>query len=141
MSDTILYSREGHVGRLTLNIPRRHNALGREQLVAIQERLTAVAADKQVRVLIVTGAGDKTFCAGASLQELGAGEIGDDCFRTTTTQLASLPIPTVCALNGNVFGAGVELALSCDFRLGVLITTNRRPVKRPGRRSRPGLLQ
>jgi enoyl-CoA hydratase/carnithine racemase len=119
MSDTILYSREGHVGRLTLNIPRRHNALGREQLVAIQERLAAVAADRQVRVLVVTGAGDKTFCAGASLQELGAGEIGGDCFRTTTAQLSGLPIPTLCALNGNVFGAGVELALSCDFRLGV----------------------
>lgn len=119
MSDTILYSREGHVGRLTLNIPRRHNALGREQLVDIQERLEAVAADRQVRVLVVTGAGDKTFCAGASLQELGAGEIGGDCFRATTAQLAGLPIPTICALNGNVFGAGVELALSCDFRLGV----------------------
>ena len=119
MEETILYSREGHIGRLTLNIPKRHNALGREQLVAIQQRLTAVAADPQVRVLVVTGAGDKTFCAGASLQELGAGEIGGDCFRTTTSQLASLPIPTICALNGNVFGAGVELALSCDLRLGV----------------------
>ena len=119
MSDTILYSREGHVGRLTLNIPERHNALGREQLVAIQERLAVVTADRQVRVLVVTGSGDKTFCAGASLQELGAGEIGGDCFRATTFQLAGLPIPTICALNGNVFGAGVELALSCDFRLGV----------------------
>lgn len=119
MSDSILYSREGHVGRMTLNIPARHNALGREQLVAIQERLATVAADRQVRVLVLTGAGDKTFCAGASLQELGAGEIGGDCFRATTAQLSSLPIPTICALNGNVFGAGVELALSCDFRLGV----------------------
>tara|TARA_R110001599_G_scaffold145321_1_gene327686 strand:- start:155591 stop:156349 length:759 start_codon:yes stop_codon:yes gene_type:complete len=119
MSDTVLYSREGHVGRMTLNIPQRHNALGREQLVAIQERLATVATDRQVRVLVLTGAGDKTFCAGASLQELGAGEIGSDCFRATTAQLAALPIPTVCALNGNVFGAGVELALSCDFRLGI----------------------
>lgn len=119
MTDTILYSREGHVGRLTLNIPKSHNALGREQLVAIQERLASVAADRQVRVLVLTGAGDKTFCAGASLQELGSGEIGSDCFRATTTQLTGLQIPTICALNGNVFGAGVELALSCDFRLGV----------------------
>lgn len=119
MTDTILYSREGHVGRLTINIPERHNALGLEQLVGMQEQLTAVATDRQVRVLILTGAGDKTFCAGASLQELGAGEIGADCFRVTTNQLASLSIPTICALNGNVFGAGVELALSCDFRVGV----------------------
>lgn len=119
MTDTILYSREGHVGRLTINLPERHNALGREQLLGIQQYLETVAADKQVRVLVVTGAGNKTFCAGASLQELGAGEIGGDCFRTTANQLAGLAIPTICALNGNVFGAGVELALSCDFRLGV----------------------
>jgi enoyl-CoA hydratase/carnithine racemase len=78
-----------------------------------------VAADKQVRILVLTGAGGKTFCAGASLQELGAGEIDSDCFRATASQLAALAIPTLCALNGNVFGAGVELALSCDFRLGV----------------------
>lgn len=119
MTDTILYGREGHVGRLVLNNPQRHNSLGREELEAIQRYLDEVAGDEQVRVLIVTGAGDKTFCAGASLQQLGAGDLKDDCFQATTDQLAALAIPTVCALNGNVFGGGVELALSCDFRLGV----------------------
>ena len=119
MTDSVLYSREGHIGRLTINVPERHNSLGREQLVAIQEHLEAIGADRQVRVLVLTGAGDKTFCAGASLQELGAGEIGADCLRSAATRLANFPVPTICALNGNVFGAGVELALSCDFRLGV----------------------
>lgn len=119
MTATILYNREGHVGRLVLNNPERHNSLGREQLEAMQRHLDEIAADEQVRVLVLTGAGDKTFCAGASLQELGAGELGDDLFQTTAASLASLAIPTVCALNGNVFGGGVELALSCDFRIGV----------------------
>lgn len=119
MTDTILYSRAGHVGRLVLNNPERHNSLGQEQLSAIALHLAEIAADPQVRVLIVTGAGEKTFCAGASLQQLGAGQLSGDYFQTTTTQLAELPIPTICALNGNVFGGGVELALSCDFRIGI----------------------
>ena len=119
MTDTILYSRTGHIGRLVLNNPERHNSLGQEQLEAIQARLAEVAADEQVRVLVVTGAGEKTFCAGASLAQLGAGQMSGDCFQHTTGQLAGLAIPTICALNGNVFGGGVELALSCDFRIGL----------------------
>ncbi|CAA0097034.1 Short-chain-enoyl-CoA hydratase [Halioglobus japonicus] len=119
MTETILYSRTDHVGCLTLNNPKRHNSLGREQLEGIRAVLDEVAADPQVRVLIVTGAGDKTFCAGAALQELSSGEIGDDAFQKMTAQVADLAIPTICALNGNVFGGGVELAVSCDFRVGI----------------------
>ena len=119
MTDTILYSRQGHVGRLVLNNPQRHNSLGREQLYALQGHLADVADDDQVRVLIVTGTGEKTFCAGASLQELGGGEMKDDAFQNMTGQLADLNIPTICALNGDVFGGGVELAVSCDFRIGI----------------------
>jgi enoyl-CoA hydratase/carnithine racemase len=119
MTDTILYSRIGHVGRLVLNNPQRHNSLGHVQLEAIKARLTQVAEDAQVRVLIVTGAGEKTFCAGASLQELSEGQIGDDAFQKMTAQLADVAIPTICAMNGDVFGGGVELAVSCDFRIGI----------------------
>jgi enoyl-CoA hydratase/carnithine racemase len=119
MTDTILYEQSGHVGRLVLNNASKHNSLGREQLDGIQARLAEIAADKQVRVLVVTGAGDKTFCAGASLQELSAGEIGEDAFQKMTERLADMAIPTICAVNGDVYGGGVELALSCDFRIGV----------------------
>lgn len=127
MTDTILYSRSGHIGRLVLNNPEKHNSLGQEQLEAIQLCLAEVAADEEVRVLIVTGAGEKTFCAGASLGQLGAGEMSDDSFQVTTGHLANLAIPTICALNGNVFGGGVELALSCDFRIGLDGTRMRVP--------------
>jgi enoyl-CoA hydratase/carnithine racemase len=119
MKDTILYSRNGHVGRLVLNNPQRHNSLGREQLDAIKSYLARVAEDELVRVLIVTGIGEKTFCAGASLQELSEGQLGDDDFQQMTSQLADLAIPTICAMNGDVFGGGAELAVSCDFRIGV----------------------
>ena len=119
MTDTVVYSQDGHVGTLLLNNPARHNALGREQLDAIMRVLDHVATDDAVRALMVTGAGEKTFCAGASLAELSAGEMGDDAFQRMTASLAALRIPTICALNGNVFGGGVELAVSCDFRIGI----------------------
>lgn len=119
MTETILYSRKGHVGRLVLNNAERHNALGREELEGIRKYLDTAAADEQVRVLVITGAGDKTFCAGASLQQLRSGKLDGDSLRLTAEQLADMAVPTICALNGNVFGAGVELALSCDFRIGI----------------------
>ncbi|MEQ9465245.1 MAG: enoyl-CoA hydratase/isomerase family protein [Haliea sp.] len=119
MTDTIRYERTGHIARLVLNNPGQHNALGQEQLAAIQEHLEAVRADAQVRVLIITGWGEKTFCAGASLQQLGSGNLSGDQFQETTDLIAHLPIPTICAINGNVYGGGAELALSCDFRIGV----------------------
>lgn len=119
MTDTIRYTKSGHIGRLLLNNPQKHNALGREQLEGIQNVIEQVAADEELRVLVVTGAGEKTFCAGASLGELSGGEIGDDAFQHTTSALANLAVPTLCALNGNVFGGGAELALSCDFRIGI----------------------
>ncbi|RLQ23643.1 enoyl-CoA hydratase/isomerase family protein [Seongchinamella sediminis] len=119
MTDTVLYRRAGHIGYLTLNNPARHNSLGQGELEAIQAFLAEVERDAAVRVLVVSGTGDKTFCAGAALNELGAGKISGDCFQATTDQLAALSIPTVASLNGNVFGGGVELALSCDFRIGI----------------------
>ncbi|TDG15162.1 enoyl-CoA hydratase/isomerase family protein [Seongchinamella unica] len=119
MTDTVTYQRVGHIGYLTLNNPTRHNSLGQGELEAIQGYVGEVEKDSQVRVLVVTGAGDKTFCAGAALNELGEGKISGDCFQTTTDQLAALSIPTIASLNGNVFGGGVELALSCDFRIGI----------------------
>ncbi len=120
MTDTILYERTGHVGRLVLNNPRQHNALGQEQLLAIQAHLETMRQDPQLRVLIITGWGDKTFCAGASLQQLGSGDLTGDAFQETTDLIAALEIPTICAINGNVYGGGVELALSCDFRIGIV---------------------
>jgi enoyl-CoA hydratase/carnithine racemase len=119
MKDTILYSCQDHIGHLVLNNPRRHNSLGREQLDEIAERLTEVAADPSLRVLLISGAGEKTFCAGASLSELNEGTIAHDGFQKMTGQLSEIAIPTICAMNGDVFGGGVELAVSCDFRIGV----------------------
>ena len=119
MTDTIIYERQGHVARIQLNKPDMHNALGKAELNGIQDALRTASTDDQVRVLVLTGAGQKTFCAGASLEELRSGQISEELFQKTAEELHRLAFPTICALNGSVYGAGVELALSCDFRLGV----------------------
>lgn len=127
MTDTILYQRRGDVGRLTLNVPERHNSLGEEQLLGIRDVLSEFTGDRAPRVLVVTGAGERTFCAGASLQEMNSGRISGELFQETTDRIAALPMPTLAAINGNVFGGGVELALSCDFRVGIEGTRLRVP--------------
>lgn len=132
MTETVLFEKDGPIARLVLNNPERHNSLGEAELLALQQHITAVDADPNLRVLIVTGSGDKTFCAGAALNQLGAGQISGDLFQETTDRLAAVAIPTVCALNGSVYGGGTELALSCDFRVGIEGTRLRVPAARIG---------
>jgi enoyl-CoA hydratase len=132
MTDTVLFEIDGPVARLTLNNPARHNSLGETELRAIQLSVDEVNANSEVRVLLVTGSGEKTFCAGASLNQLDEGKISSDFFQATTDKLAATRVPTICALNGNVFGGGVELALSCDFRVGVVGSRMRVPAAEIG---------
>lgn len=119
MSDTIEYELRDSVGTLRIQHPARHNALGAVELAGISDVLELVEGDPEIRVLIVTGAGSKTFCAGAALDDLDSGRITPDSFQSVMHRIAVLPIPTLARVNGNVFGGGTELALSCDFRIGV----------------------
>ena len=81
MTDNVQLDRDGHVARIVLNNPDKHNALGEEELSTLQNHLAEVEADSELRVLVVTGRGDKTFCAGAALHQLGSGRISGDFFQ------------------------------------------------------------
>jgi len=119
LSETIVVRRQQHIASITLNNPDRHNSLGEDELAALQHHLRVIENDTAIRVLVLTGSGGKTFCAGAALGQLSAGTISANRFQDTTDQLAALRVPTICAANGSIYGGGAELALSCDFRIGV----------------------
>ena len=125
-------TRTGGVACIRLDRPQQHNSLGSADIRALREALAALGADAELRVLLLTGAGERSFCSGASLKELASGEMSGELFSTLTDALASLELPTVCALNGDAWGGGAELALCCDYRLGVEGMRMRVPAARIG---------
>lgn len=123
MSELVCVDRDAAgIARVTLNRPEARNALSR----ATCERLTAIARDLEndpgVRAVIITGAGDRAFCAGADLKErrgVSAAETAPylAAIAGAIDAWARLPRPTLALVNGAAFGGGMELCLACDFRI------------------------
>jgi enoyl-CoA hydratase/carnithine racemase len=115
---------EGARATIRLNRPAQHNRIEPDDLRVLTDHLAAVAANPDVRVLVLTGTG-RTFCAGYDIGALARGRPpvgGDDApplFGDVVDRLEDLALPTIAALNGGVFGGGTDLALACDFRIGV----------------------
>lgn len=127
--------------RITLNRPARHNALEAEDVERLKDALASATARPAARVVVLTGSGDETFCSGASLDQMASGDMSGALFDTLTDRLARLPLPTVARVNGSVYGGGVELALCCDFRIGVRGSRLRVPAARLGVCYPPGGLR
>jgi enoyl-CoA hydratase len=118
----LLYEQEDGVAFITVNRPRALNALNIDTLLEIKTAVEQAAADDEVMVLIITGAGEKSFVAGAditymlninALQGREFGMLGQEVFRLIET----LPKPVIAAVNGFALGGGLELAMACDFRV------------------------
>lgn len=108
---------------LRLSRPEAHNALSFSILSDISNALDEVAS-WQVRSLIVTGAGEKSFCAGADIKELSGRSLTErkraaEFGQAALGKFERLPFPSVAAINGFAFGGGLELALACNFRVAV----------------------
>lgn len=128
----VLVERDGPVTRVTLNRPERHNALEAADVEALEAALVEAERDDAVRVVVLTGAGGTTFSSGAWLPQMESGEMSGALFDTLTGRLAALDLPTVARIDGSVYGGGAELALSCDFRVGVRGSRLRVPAARLG---------
>ena len=130
-----------HDGRatITLNRPAHHNRLHVEDLLTLQRQFDALAADPAVKLLVLTGAG-RSFCSGFHLGDFddepaagGAAPLaGPHLFEQTVDALEALAVPTICRFNGPVYGGATDLALACDFRVGVAGMTLRMPAARLG---------
>jgi enoyl-CoA hydratase/carnithine racemase len=125
VSEQVLVERDGHVATLTLNRPERLNAISGPMLEQLSQRLLELDAERDVRAIVVTGAG-RGFCAGLDLQDAAAGSgIGGggglpaelDIRSAPPVVLHGIDTPTLCALNGGAAGYGMDLALGCDLRV------------------------
>lgn len=117
----INYEVEGAVAVLTINRPKALNALNSAVLDELNEAIDAIDLN-EVRALIITGAGEKSFVAGADIGEMSNltkeqgeafGKKGNDVFR----KIETLPIPVIAAVNGFALGGGCEISLACDIRI------------------------
>ena len=123
MSDApVLYEVADHVATITLNRPEVRNAMNTPLREAMSERFTALATDDDVRVIVVTGAGDKAFSAGADIREfvepLQPTQFREQRRRLDFRQVMDrCPQPIIAAIRGIALGGGLELALACDIRI------------------------
>ena len=117
----ILYEQKGQYAILTINREKALNALNSQVLEELDAALDAVNLE-EVRCLILTGAGQKSFVAGADIGEMSTltkaegeafGKKGNDVFR----RLETFPIPVIAAINGFALGGGCEISMSCDIRI------------------------
>ena len=116
------FSLENHVATVTLNRPEAMNAIDPETQLALREHWTRIREDDDIRVVILTGAGEKAFCTGADLKKTMPPKesYASITFGRGDAALATdleTDKPVICAINGYALGGGLELALACHIRI------------------------
>lgn len=118
-NNAIILERDGPIATIRLNRPDKHNAINAEMSAELIACLDALEADDDVRVIVLTGAGEKAFCAGADMAEaIGtAGDSRRDAAAKAAIRLLRVKKPTIAAVNGYAYGGGAVFAIHCDIRV------------------------
>ena len=118
----IILNKEQAIATITLNRRQAANALSKDLLKQLKDTLNSLRNDRQIRCIIITGSGEKVFCAGADLKErkeLTESEIRHavSLIGQTFSLIETMPQPVIASINGLALGGGMELALACDVRI------------------------
>jgi enoyl-CoA hydratase len=122
MYKTLIYKKKENIGTLTINRPDKLNAISNELTAELQSLLSELEKDEELKVLILTGAGDKAFVAGADIKELidrnaRIGRRVSHERQEVFSRIENLPVPVIAAVNGYALGGGLEIALACNIRI------------------------
>ena len=122
MYKTLMYEKKENIGLLTINRPEKMNAISQELTAELSLLLDDIENDDELRVIVITGAGDKAFVAGADINELvdRDARLGRRVSRERQeifSRIENLHVPVIAAVNGYALGGGLELALACSIRI------------------------
>jgi len=122
MYKTLMYEKKENIGLLTINRPEKMNAISQELTAELSLLLDEIENDDELRVIVITGAGDKAFVAGADINELvdRDARLGRRVSRERQEiflRIENLHVPVIAAINGYALGGGLELALACSIRI------------------------
>lgn len=126
----------GQVATITLQRPAQHNRIAPEDSEVICSYLERLENLPEIRILVLTGSGEKTFSSGYTLDAIK--DHLDDRFEKMLDRIERFALPTICMINGSVYGGATDLALCCDFRIGVQGSRMFMPASRIGLHYYPG---